>query len=334
MRDVIPDINQWLLENKRVALATVVQTWGSAPRKIGAHMAISEESEIAGSVSGGCVESAVAAEALEVIKSGNPSLLQFGVADDTAWEVGLACGGEIEVFVHPLNPGVYLEIEQRIRKEKPVAFSTIIKGPRNGLGKTEILKGKIENQNPHRVEAEISGQAAEAFINIVLPSPTLIIIGGVQIGMALSRIAKIMDYRTVLIEPRRAFSDKNRFPDVDHLLETWPENAFEEIQINETTAIATLTIDPKIDDPALSTALNSKAFYVGALGSQKTQMSRKKRLIEAGFDEDQISRIRGPIGLKIGAQSPEEIAIAIMAEIVATRRGNNQALQDHIRKQS
>ena len=313
MRDVIPAINQWLAAQKSIALATVIQTWGSAPRKAGSHMAITENSEIAGSVSGGCVEGAVVQAALEVLKTGTPQLLHFGVANDIAWDVGLACGGEIDIFVQPLNTNFYQSALSTIQQDKPLVYETVISGDPSKLGNIIILGGPSGIPGPVRK----STPEKDVFTNVIAPKPTLIIVGGVQIAIALAKFAAVLDYKIAVVDPRKAFGSKSRFPEINDLFQIWPQEAFEQIGITASTAIATLTHDPKIDDPALAGALNSDAFYIGALGSKKTQASRKKRLLDQGFTEDQISRIKGPIGFQIGAQTPEEIALSIMAEIIA-----------------
>ncbi len=341
MRDVAPDILRWLQAGQQVALSTVVQTWGSAPRRLGAHMAVNAQGEIAGSVSGGCVEGAVVEASMEAIKTGKPQLLHFGVADETAWGVGLACGGQIEVFVEPLNQQQFNLIARALTDELPVAVSRIVKGDESLIGKGALNVGNgrskaemndLPSELTHRAfeaaQQALAGnspqrvalaESIELFTNVYPPSPTLVVVGGVHIATALAELAKLLGFRTIIIDPRRAFATQTRFPGVDKLLQAWPEEAFEQISMTSSTAVATLTHDPKIDDPALIVALNSPAFYVGALGSQTTQAKRRKRLAQAGMSEEQLNKIRGPIGLEIGAQTPEEIALSIMAEIVAAQ---------------
>jgi xanthine dehydrogenase accessory factor len=311
MRDVIPDINNWLKENKPVALATVVNTWGSAPRKAGAHMAISADGNISGSVSGGCVEGAVVEEALEVLKTGQPRKLHYGVTDEQSWEVGLACGGEIDIFVQPLDPIIYREWVKRIDAEQPAVYATTVAGEQ--IGETRLLDEWGGARSPYWA-------SEREFVNVILPQPTLVIVGGVQIAMALSAIARIQDFKTVLIDPRSTFGSEARFPQVDTLIQAWPAHALEQLSLNHSSAMATLTHDPKIDDPALILALNSPAFYIGALGSARTHSKRVKRLMEQGLSQKQVEGIHSPIGLDIGAVSPEEIALSIMAEIIAHYR--------------
>lgn len=344
MRDVIDDIDRWQSEDESVAIATVVETWGSAPRGVGAKMALTAEGQISGSVSGGCVEGAVFEAGTEVLKSGQPQLLHFGVADDTAWDVGLACGGTINVFVERLDPAVYGLQHRFLDEEESFATVTVIGGPVDMIGKKLVLqsdgqffgginpevdglaaaagRASLLNRQSSRVDIEApeaSSKALELFIEIQAPSPTLVMIGGVHIAVALTSIAKALGFRTIVVDPRRAFGSKDRFPHVDELIQAWPDEAFEQVKLTSSTAVASLTHDPKIDDPALTFSLASPAFYIGALGSKKTHTKRRKRLLEAGMPEERFNLIMSPIGLDIGAQTPEEIATSIMAEIVAAR---------------
>jgi xanthine dehydrogenase accessory factor len=343
MRDVADDIERWISEGKKVALATVIRTWGSAPRRVGANMAISEKGEIAGSVSGGCVEGVVAETAMGVLKSNISELLHFGVADETAWDVGLACGGEIDVFVEPLNSDIFNAVLGAMNRELPLRTGALVMGAKEILG-THILQA--EGDKPFelnegnsslgdalwqllrkgvsggdtRVDLLSSEEGqVEIFVNYIAPSPTLVIVGGAHAAIVLSKLAKTLDYRTVIVDPRNAFGNEARFPEVDELLQMWPDKAFSKLTINSSTAVVTLTHDPKIDDPALIASLSSPAFYVGALGSRKSHAKRLARLNEVGIPEEKLSKIRGPIGLDIGAQTPEEIALSVMAEIVAAK---------------
>lgn len=337
MQEVINNIDSWLEEEKPIALATVVQTWGSAPRKAGAKMALTPDGGISGSVSGGCVEGAVFEEGTAALEAGTPKLLHYGVADETAWEVGLACGGIIEVFVEPLNTAVYTLMHQLIENDEAGATITVIQGPdgllgnhlavsRSGeqvgtLGSDELDQKAIEAERPLTSSQRVQlTDDVEVFVDVIRPSPTLIMVGGVHIAVALAHMAKLLGYQTVVVDPRRAFGSDERFPHADNLITKWPKKAFAELKLTQETAVALLTHDPKIDDPALEIVLNQPVFYVGALGSNKTHAKRVARLKEMGFDEETIGRIHAPIGLDIGANNPEEIALAVMAEIVKARR--------------
>ncbi len=344
MREVLAEIDRWRAQDEAVAVATVLRTWGSAPRGVGAKMALTRSGSIAGSVSGGCVEGAVVEAGAQVLKSGKPQLLHFGVADDTAWSVGLACGGSIDVFVQPLDPILYEAIHTAIVDDHLAATVTVVRGPADLIGRelivseTRAVIGTLSSSLDEQAIAAayaawdageslqttlpaISSEPIEVFIDVLQPSPTLVLVGGVHIAIALAAIAKTLGYRTIVVDPRRAFGSEARFPHVDHLIQAWPDEAFKQISLTRSTAVAMLTHDPKIDDPAVKIVLNSRAFYIGVLGSRKTHEKRRQRLQQVGVSDEQLARLRGPIGLEIGAKSPEEIALAVMAQIVAVRNG-------------
>ncbi len=333
-------LDAWLAGGEPVALATVIRTWGSAPRPAGAKLAVSGRG-IAGSVSAGCVEAAVIEAAGEVLADGRPRRLAFGVADETAWSVGLACGGEIEVWVERLVPALYRQLAAALDRDKTVAVATVVRGPEDVLG-TRLVRVAddprvLDCDMPPEV-AEMAGAAAQAalragecdplslssdieiFVDVIRPLPTLAVVGAGHIATALVPMARLVGFRTAVIDPRAALLTAERFPAADRRLVTWPDAALAALPINESTAVAVLSHDPKLDDPALTVALTSPAFYVGALGSRRAQDQRRERLLRAGISEGQLARLRGPIGLDIGARSPEEIALAIMAEIAASRR--------------
>jgi xanthine dehydrogenase accessory factor len=339
MRDILTELKHWHAMEKSIALATVVQTWGSSPREVGSKMAITLDGKVIGSVSGGCVENAVVEAGIQSLKMNRPQLLHFGVTDETAWEVGLACGGSIDVFVKPLDNDFFEKLLSAFNNESPFVIATVIRGPNKSLGREFLVheggpstgwpvNGWEEQLLDLALEVLSQGTSkrielndeVEIFLEVILPRPTLILIGGVHITVALISLAKTLGYRTVIIDPRKTWGNKERFPEVDQLIQAWPEEAFGQIHITGSTAIATLTHDPKLDDPALKFALSTPAFYVGALGSKGTNAKRLERLTNAGVSEAQLSRLHAPIGLDIGAQSPEEIALAIMAEVVETRR--------------
>jgi xanthine dehydrogenase accessory factor len=342
MPDMTPDIDRWLEEGAPLALATVIETWGSAPRGVGAKMVIAQSGRFSGSVSGGCVEGAVVETGFEVLKSGRPELLHFGVSDDTAWDVGLACGGTIDVFVEMLDPVIQHFIQDLSTVDQSFAIATVIGGPVQWMGKKIVAQrggrifGKIDGDlegrlaamarsglasgrsQRHRLELEEPMEnPVEVFVEVIHPSPTLVIVGGVHIAIVLTDMAKVLGYQTIVIDPRQAFGNQDRFVEADRLIQAWPRDAFEEIPLNSSTAVAILTHDPKIDDPALMIVLPSPAFYVGALGSVKTHAARRKRLADAGMSKEWIDRIHAPIGIDISASTPEEIAVSIMAEIIA-----------------
>lgn len=346
MFDIFADVERWVKEGKAVAVATVVETWGSSPRQVGAKLALTAAGEIRGSVSGGCVEGAVVEAGLEVLESGQPRLLHFGVADERAWEVGLACGGRIEVFVQPLTPASMAFWREQMGSEQAGAALTVIRGPGELVGQQVFLRGDappsgqvffgwaaaalpgsratLRGRAPQRVRVSSEKEEVEVFVEVALPAPVLVVVGGVHIAVALTSLAKTLGYQTVIVDPRRAFGAEARFPHADRLVRAWPDEALRGLGIHAATAIAVLSHDPKLDDPALMVALRSPAFYVGALGSRTTQAKRRARLREAGFGEAELARLRGPIGLEIGARTPEEIALAIMAEVTMVRNGRGE----------
>jgi xanthine dehydrogenase accessory factor len=348
VREVIHDIRTWLARDERVALTTVISTWGSAPRGVGAKMAVSSSGAISGSVSGGCVESAVVDASLQVLASGTPQLLRFGVSDDAAWEVGLACGGSIELVIKELDPGLFQWVDEHIDGDDSFAIITRIAGPPDEMGTSFVVdeggirfvEGSAEvpqagsglildtirsGDSQRRKVQQENGSESEYFVDVISPPPTLIMVGGVHISVTLARLAKTIGFRTVIIEPRRVFADQERFPFVDLLIQAWPEEAFKKIPLSSTTAVAVLTHDPKIDDQAMKIALPSEAFYVGGLGSKKTQALRRERLIESGLSPGDLDRLHGPIGLALGARTAEEIALSILAEIVGVQRNHPAA---------
>ncbi|MBM3181644.1 MAG: XdhC family protein [Chloroflexi bacterium] len=343
MRDILSDVDSWQRQGVAIALATVIQTWGSSPRNIGSKMALTLDGRITGSVSGGCVENAVVEAGVESIKTKRPQLLHFGVADESAWEVGLACGGSIDIFVNPLDTEYFQSLHPTWANESQAVNVTVIHGSDEILGREMLIfengdvKGSIGNEwydavlktGKETLAQGISrrvmfNDTVEIFLEVILPPPTLIIVGGVHIAIPLTSLAKTLGYRTILVDPRQAWGNTERFPHVDKLIQAWPEEAFGQIKINRSTAIIMLTHDPKLDDPALKIALLSSAFYVGALGGKTTHAKRSKRLLNDGMSESQLSCLHAPIGLDIGAQSPEEIALAIMAEVVTAHRKQNQ----------
>ncbi|CUS02946.2 conserved protein of unknown function [Candidatus Promineifilum breve] len=338
MKELIADIDSWLAAGETaIALATVIAAWGSAPRRAGAKMAFTAGgAAIAGSVSGGCVEGAVIDAGEAVLATGRPQLLHFGVADETAWSVGLACGGEIDVFVERLDPATYALARQWALADTVGAIVTVVGGPDELLGRrVAVGADSVIGSLGAGLDAEAATLARQArrpgrhvlldgvelFIDALRPAPALIMIGGAHIAVTLARLAGLLGYRTVVIDPRRAFGSAARFPDVDRLIQAWPDKALAEWPIGADAAVVTLSHDPKIDDPALRAALESDAFYIGALGSRRTHAARRARLAAVGFSDDQLDRIHAPVGLDIAADNPEEIALAIMAEVVMVYRG-------------
>jgi len=305
----------WHREGKGAALATVVETWGSAPRRVGSQLAISGQGEIEGSVSGGCVEGAVVAEALDAIDEGKPVMLEYGVSDGDAFAVGLACGGTIRVLVEPIGPVMPVQLLEDLvlarESRVPVAYVTGMTAERRLL----------QDGYPDRFRMDRSGfeDDGETFVAIHNPPLRLIIVGAVHIAQALVPMARIAGYDPVLIDPRESFGSAERFPG-ETILHDWPDEGVQAFGLDTRTALVLLTHDPKLDDPALEQALASDCFYIGALGSTRTHAKRVERMTAAGFSPEQIARIHGPVGLDIGAAGPAEIAVAILAQMTRVLR--------------
>ncbi len=308
---------KWYRAGKGAALATVVETWGSAPRRVGAQLVIAGDGRIEGSVSGGCVEGAVIVEALEAIEEGEARLLEFGVSDEDAFAVGLACGGTIRVLVEPVGkvlpePMLAELVAARARRE-PLAYEVNVETGQRALR---------HNAYSERLRMDRSGfeEDGQTFVAVHNPPLRLIVVGAVHIAQALVPMARIAGYDPAIIDPREAFASDARFPG-ETILTDWPDEAVSKLGLDSRTALVLLTHDPKLDDPALQAGLAADVFYIGALGSKRTHAKRVERMKQAGFNDDQISLIHGPVGLDIGAAGPSEIAVAILAQMTAVLRG-------------
>ena len=344
MNEILDSLETWLQRNERIAVATVVDTWGSAPRPIGSKMATTLSGGISGSVSAGCVENAVLEESKAVIKSGKPRLLSFGVADDQAFEVGLACGGTIKVFVEPFEAlqGTYGVIKQHIAAREPMAVLSVVEGPDEWINRKlivltdersegdlilpEALRDRAVALALERLAQGVGGiealdEGITLFVDVYPPVPRLIIVGAVHIADPLVTMANQAGFDTIIVDPRGAFNTRERFPHATALIKEWPQKALASMSLDHWAYVVVLTHDPKLDDPALQVALTSDARYVGALGSRRTNALRIERLRRAGLTEDQLARLHAPVGLDLGGRSPAEIALSIMAEIVRVKNG-------------
>ena len=317
--DAIPETAlDWYRAGKGAVLATVVETWGSAPRRVGAQLVIGGDGQMQGSVSGGCVEGAVIVEALEALEDGRHRLLQYGVSDEDAFAVGLACGGTIRVLVEPVGDVLPVDLLEELvsarQNRTALAYEVNLE-----LGVRRLLHSAY----PERMRMDRSGFEADGdtFVAVYNPALRLIVVGAVHIAQALVPMARIAGYDPVLIDPRAAFGSAARFPG-ETILQDWPDEAVASLGLDARTALVLLTHDPKLDDPALVAALGADCFYIGALGSRRTHAKRVTRMQAAGFDADQIGRIHGPVGLDIGAAGPGEIALSILAEMTAVLRGH------------
>ena len=338
MRDLLAEY-EGLAGSGPVGRAVVMQVWGSAPRPEGACLLATPDGRMAGSVSGGCVETAAAEEIRAAIARNAPRRVSWGVTHERAWEMGLSCGGTIEVLV---EPAVRSEILAAARRESGSVVATVIGGPvplgggmvlEESGARTRIgaLPPSLESAIAERAGAALArltsrietlpDSEVEVFLEVFPRRPTLLVFGGVHIGMALVRMAKPLGFRTVVADAREGFLTRERFPDADELILGWPEQVFRRTGLDGATCVCVLTHDPKFDEPALELALRSPACYVGAIGSKKTQTHRRERLRAAGFSEEEIARLHGPIGLELGGRDPAEIALAILAEITAVRYG-------------
>ena len=309
----------WHRAGRGAAIATVVETWGSAPRPVGSQLVIDREGAMEGSVSGGCVEGAVIVEAIEALEEGRARLLDYGVSDDEAFAVGLACGGRIRVHVDTVGGTL---------PEQTLARLVEARDARQAIGLSVDLEGASReligpDAAPERFRLDRSGiePDGQTFIGVHNPPLRMVIVGAVHIAQPLVVMARLAGYDPVIIDPRPAFGAAARFPG-ETILDDWPDEALAAHGLDPRTAVITLTHDPKLDDPAIVTALRSEVFYLGCLGSTRTHAKRVARLEEAGFGAGDIARIHAPVGLDIGGRSPAEIAVSIMAEVTRTlRRG-------------
>lgn len=313
----IPEIAlEWHNEGKGAVLATVVETWGSAPRRVGGQLVINRQGEMQGSVSGGCVEGAVIVEAQEALETGEMRVLEYGVADQDAFAVGLACGGTIRILVEPVGAQMPVAMLQELVEARAARRAIAYVVDLQTGARSLEFDGHADRFRMDRSGIQDDGQT---FVLIHNPPLRLIIVGAVHIAQNLVPMARIAGFDPVIIDPRESFGNAQRFPN-ETILEDWPDEALASLGCDPRTALVLLTHDPKLDDPALEIALKSDLFYIGALGSTRTHAKRVERLAKAGFSDTEIARIHGPIGLNIGAASPAEIATSILAEMISVLR--------------
>jgi len=341
--DVLSALEQWSERGDRVALATVVATKRSAPQPPGTKMAINDQGEVVGAVSGGCVEGAVVELAEEILGGAEPRLVQYGIADEEAWDVGLPCGGEISIWVQAYEPdGLPARFTGHGRAGDRAALVTVVDGEANLgakllVGTGEEVQGTLGDPRVDEAAIELARaglwserselherDGVSLFVDVVAPPPRLFIVGAVDFAAQLCAVARLAGWRAYVIDPRERFATRERFPAAEQVVASWPQEAFAQLEaIDRATAIAVLTHDPKLDDAALTAALASDAGYIGAMGSRRAQERRHDRLIEAGIEPAQLDRIAAPIGLDFGALSAAETALSIMGEIVAVRHGRS-----------
>jgi xanthine dehydrogenase accessory factor len=332
VKDVLETIERWHADGERFALATVINVDGSAPRDEGATMLIASSGKIAGSVSGGCVEGAVADEARSVLADGAPKIVRYGINKNMMWDVGLSCGGAIDVYIER-----FAGEAPWANSDQPVAWCTVVRGPAH-VGVKRIVYARAPSQGSTgdaALDASIdevgrvaltrgnartaSAGAYDIFALPLLPDPRLIIVGAVHIAMALCELASRSGFAVTIVDPRERLNNRERFPAAQRLVVGWPEDELPGLHPDENTYVAVLTHDEKFDDPTLALVLASPVRYVGAIGSRKTQAQRRARLERAGFSSATIDTVHAPIGLDIGSQTPEEIAVAILAEMIAAK---------------
>jgi len=343
MRDILLDYDRLAASGRPIGRAVVTSVWGSAPRPEGATMLATADGEMAGSVSGGCVESATVIEIGNAIGRGSPTLVRFAVSDERACEVGLACGGTITLLVEPT---VRPEVLAAARGPGGEVVATVVDGPGTGSGVRVLADGRVEGtldaavpvapvrdaalaalrrETSHTTTLETPAGPASVFLEVFPRQARLVIVGGVHIAAALVPLARALGYHTIVADGRPAFLTRERFPDADELVLGWPEAAFARIGLDASCFVCVLSHDPKFDQPALELALRSPARYIGAIGSRKTQAARRERLLAAGLTAEQIARVHGPIGLDLGGRQPAETALAILAEVTAVRYGGGAA---------
>ncbi len=313
MRDMLDDAADMSGQGERVAVAMVVDTRRSAPRPLGSRLFVTESGEMRGSVSGGCVESDVVLRAQEVLRDGTPALVQYGITDDDAFDVGLPCGGEIEVFIAPFDADEVARVRQAVDGDERLSVTTVLSGPDAGAK-------SYGNGDAHSAAVR---ETPETFVEHYAPAPVLMIFGAVDTAQALCRAAKQVGFHTVVSDARAKFARAERLPDADEIVVGWPAMAYELHPADEATYVVVLTHDARFDEPALGPALRSPAAYIGALGSRRAQDKRRERMLNAGYSEADLTRISGPLGLDIGAVTPAETAVSILAEVLAVRAGRS-----------
>ncbi|HEV8536287.1 MAG TPA: XdhC/CoxI family protein [Candidatus Limnocylindria bacterium] len=336
MKEVAAELEQWLRTGDPVAIATVVRITGSAPRPLGATLIARAGEKIAGSVSNGCVESAVYEEAMAVLKDGRARVVKYGISDEFAFTVGLSCGGAIDVLIEPVG-ALHRTALEAVRAEQAALLVRVL-APADRAGTVAVLHedraegwsreldelkvsalAALGEGRPRTVDARLFEADASVFLEALSSPALLAIVGATHVAQALVPLAKTVGYRVVVADPRDALANRERFPLADDLLLLWPDKALAEVRLNPSSAVVVLAHDEKFDHPALVAALRSAAGYVGAIGSRTTNEKRFTWLREQGFGARDLARIHAPIGLDIGAATAEEIALSILAELVAVR---------------
>ena len=341
MNDILADLDLWRSEGEEIALATVVEVRRSAPRPPGARLCVTRSGRMSGSVSGGCVEADVFERAMQVLDSGKPEVANYGIADELGFEVGLSCGGSIDVLIEPFVSDEEWEALRRlVEGQKPVVHAIgLAPAPLLGRELVTPVEGQAVGSISHSLDSHIAkeagrllqtggtnvitlpweGEQARVFVEAFLPSPRLLIVGATHAAVSLCRLASEVGFEVTVIDARSVLATDERFPDAKRIIHAWPEEALAQVTLDGYSSLVVLTHDPKFDVPALACALKSEARYIGAQGSRVTHEGRKRHLREQGFSDADFARIRAPIGLDIGSRTPAELAVSILAEVLAVR---------------
>ncbi len=344
MKEILQDLDRWQEQGEELALATLVSVRRSAPRPPGARMLITREGKMAGSISGGCVEGDIVERALQVLADGEPALAEYGISDEQGFDVGLSCGGEIEVLIQPFKAtDAWQAVRSRVEGQQPAVLMlglrpqplagrqlAIIDGEAVGRIDADLDRKLLEEAAsalrrgaPSTVSLPWRNTEAEVFLDTFAPPPRLFIVGATQVAISLAPMAKRLGFHVTVVDARSVLATEQRFPEVDDLLTAWPDEALSDGALDARSAVVVLTHDPKFDLPVLEVALRSEARYIGAMGSRKTHAKRVDELQKRGFGDEDFARIHAPIGLDIGGSAPEELALAILAEVVASGHGRS-----------
>jgi xanthine dehydrogenase accessory factor len=341
MDKLLAQIEDWQTAGEQVAVATVTRVIGSAPRPVGARMIVSSGGRMAGSVSGGCVETTVYEELMDILSGGPPRNLHFGITEDMIWDVGLACGGTIDVFCQKLDPALITALGERLAQGSAFTLATVVTGD-ECLGQMTLIgaEGTLLGPEDERVvsaarrvlaartevgEIQTITPETAVYIEPFLPPPVLVIIGGVHVAIPLTRFAKELGFYVIVADPRAKFANNERFPEADEVLLEWPDEALAHLAVDGATYIVLLTHDPKIDEPTLAAALKTEAAYIGAIGSRGTHAQRFERMASWGVTPEELARVYAPIGLDLGGRTPAETALSIIGEVVAVKNDRGGA---------
>ena len=345
MKQILTELDRWQERNEEIALATLVRVRGSAPRPPGARLGLTRSGKLTGSVSAGCVENDVFERALQVLDDGRPIVASYGIADELAAQVGLSCGGSIDVLIEPFLPeDAWQALRRAVQSERPAALSIgLTPGSLRGRKLAVLGDGLCVGSIDPSLDSQLVGEAqrlllsggtrvltlpweggeATLFLEAFPPTLRLYIVGATHTAIPLCRMAKELGFRVTVIDARSVFATNERFPEADEVLRAWPDEVLDDAMLDPYAYVVSLTHDPKFDLPTLARALRSDTRYIGALGSRSTHERRKAQLREQGFGQAELARIRAPIGLDLGGRSPEEIALAILAEMMAVRSGRD-----------